>query len=86
MIRATTVTITTMAAKESDEKLQIRSMGTGKFVSTFLIFDLPPPTYFHYNNHHHHHYHHFCYYYYHYNTNKYLCLCLNTHIYNNKRT
>ena len=69
MIIATTVAIRTLATKESDDKSQIRSMGTYKIVPTFLIFDLSPLTYLHYHNHHHHHYHHFYYYYYHYNTN-----------------
>ena len=81
MIIATKVAITTMTTKESDDKSQIRSMGTDDQVS-----DLSPSTYLHYHNHHHHQYHHFCYYYYHYKTNKYLCLCLNTYIYNNPRT
>ena len=37
MIRATTVTITTMAITESDDKSEIGSIGTNKFVSIFLI-------------------------------------------------
>ena len=85
MITATTVAITTMTTKESDDKSQIRSMGTDKIVPTFLISDSSPLTYFHYHNHYHHHCHHFYYCYYHYNTNKHLCLCLNTYIYNNNR-
>ena len=86
MIIATTVAITTMTTKESHEKLQIRSEGTNTIVPTFLISDLSPPTHLHYCNHYHHHYHNFYYFYYHYNTNKYLCLRLNTYIHNNKRT
>ena len=82
MIIAITVT-TTMATEESDDKSQIRSMGTDKFVPTFLISDSSPPIYFHY--HHHHHHHHYYYYCYHYNINKYLCLSLNTYTYGDKR-
>ena len=75
---ATTVTLTTMATKESDDKSQIRSIGTDEPVTKFLISDSLPPAYSHY----HHHYHHHChYYYYHHNTNKYLYLCVNTGIY-----
>ena len=77
-IIATTVTITTMKTKESDDKSQIKSMGTDKFIPAFLISDLSPPTYLHhhhiYHHHHHHHHHHYYHYYYHYNTNKHLCL------------
>ena len=64
------VMITTITAKESDDKSQIRSMGTDKFAPTLVISGLLPPTYFHYHNHPHHHYDHF--YYCHYNINKYL--------------
>ena len=65
MMIATTVAIITTTAKESDDKSQIRSIGTDKFVPTFLISAFSLPTYFHYHNHHHYHYHHFYYYYYH---------------------
>ena len=40
MIIATTVTIATMTITESDDKSEIGSMGTNKFVSIFLISDL----------------------------------------------
>ena len=59
MIIATTVTITLMATKKSDDKSQIRSIRADKFVSTFLIFDSLPPTYFHYHHHHHHYYYYY---------------------------
>ena len=59
MVIAATVGITTMATNESDDKSQIRSMGTDKFVPTFLISELSPTTHFHCFNYHHHHYHHF---------------------------
>ena len=52
MIIATTVT--TVTTKESDDKSQIRSKGTNKFVPTFLIPNSSPPAYFHYHHHHHH--------------------------------
>ena len=71
MIIAITVTITTMAITESDDKSEIGSIGTNKFVSIFLISDLSSHSYLHYYHHHHHHHHYQHYYnYYHYNINK----------------
>ena len=53
IIVATVVSITTMTTKESDDKSQIRSVGTNKFVPTFLISGSSSPTYFNYHYHRH---------------------------------
>ena len=52
--------IKTTESTESDDKSEIRSMGTNKFFLILLITDSLPPPYFHYHhNHHHNHYYFF---------------------------